>query len=399
MKKTLLMAVPLSAAVCFGGELKAETADWQAKCQAICDWAVRENLQGALQFVAYKDGKKVVDVWAGTMTTNAGSAKVDGSTLFPIFSTEKPLLETAVHRTVEKGMMDLAKPLCTWWPEFTGEGKEKLTLREALAFRSGMPDSPPGAGLGAKSISTIADWDAMTKWYAAAKPQITPGTKQRYMAVSYAWILGKPLENVWKKPINDVLREQVLIPAGIEKDFYFAADDEALTRIATAYKSECFETMNQEIPRRTCLPSAWAVASARGIAQFYNRLCGFDGREPLVSKATLDDALKPCRHASDPLPDAKTMQEKWFMIFGTGYGLWGEADNMSRVFGHGGVGGSEGLCDRSQRLVVGFTCNFDKDVGRVRSKLYGVVGMKWRYWKDADADIQEIQMSTMKGSK
>jgi hypothetical protein len=43
-------------------------------------------MQGALQFCAFKDGKCIVDVWAGTMTTNAGAAKIDGDTLFPIFS-------------------------------------------------------------------------------------------------------------------------------------------------------------------------------------------------------------------------------------------------------------------------------------------------------------------------
>ena len=221
------------------------------------------------------------------------------------------------------------------------------------------------------------------------------GVKQRYMSISYAWALGRPLEGAAKRPLNDILVDEVLRPCGIEHDFYFAADDAAIPRIGTAYMSEPYMQMNDDRRRRMCLPSAYAVANARAIARFYNRLCGFDGEAPLVKKATLDAALKPCRHESDPLPSAQEMKEKWFMLFGMGYGLWGEADNLSRVFGHGGVGGSEGLCDRSQRLTVGFTCSFAKDVRKVRSKLYGIVGMKWRYWDDAEADIQNLQMSTV----
>ena len=371
--------------------------DLQAKCQAVCDWAVAEGLQNAVQFCAYRDGKCIVDVWAGTMSTNVGSPKITGATLFPIFSTEKPLLATAVHRAVEKKRMDYNKPISTWWPEFTGDGKENLTLGLTLGYRSGMSAGFPK---GINGVEDECDWKKICTLAAAEKPEIEPGTVQRYMSISYAWMLGRPLEKAMGKRLNDVLVEEVLRPAGIEHDFYFAADAEALKRIGTAYnrqpeKQISFATMNDDRRRKMCLPSAYAVADARAIARFYNRLEGFDGAPPILRASTLDAALKPCRHESDPLPDAKTMKEKWFMLFGMGYGLWGEPGRLDRLYGHGGVGGSEGLCDRDLKLTVGFTCDFDKDVRKVRSKLYGIVGIKWRYWDDAEADIQNLQMSTI----
>ena len=139
----------------------------------------------------------------------------------------------------------------------------------------------------------------------------------------------------------------------------------------------------------------FAVADARAIARFYNRLCGFDGQPPLLAHKTLDVALEPCRHVSDPLPPPDKLDKDWFMVFGMGYGLWGDSKNISRIFGHGGIGGSEGLCDRDKRLTTGFTCNFGKDVRKVRDLLYAVVGMCWRYGNDKGADIQEIQMRQM----
>ena len=82
------------------------------------------------------------------------------------------------------------------------------------------------------------------------------------------------------------------------------------------------------------------------------------------------------------------------MVFGMGYGLWGEADDLSRVFGHGGVGGSEGLCDRSRRLAVGYTCNYDHAPPKLREAFYSLVGMRWRYWNE-DVNIQDLQMATV----
>lgn len=368
------------------------TGELQQRAQELADLAVRGGMQGALQFCAFRDGKCIVDVWAGAMEEGPGAAAIDGRTLFPIFSTGKPLLATAVHRAVECGKLEYDKPVSRYWPEFRGGGKERLTVRELLGYRSGLPDNKPGMGFDRRSIASEADWNAMLAWYASCVPEIEPGTTQRYMPKSYGWALGGLLEKIWMRPLGDILTEQVLRPAGIADDFFFVCGDAEVARVATVYKSAPFETMNDDLARRSMLPSAWSVSTARGVAAFYNRLCGFDGRPPLVGKATLDEALRPCRHPADPLPDAEGLKN-WHMIFGMGYGLWGGADDISRVFGHGGVGGSEGLCDRSKRLAVGYTCNFDNAPPKLREAFYSLVGMRWRYWNE-DVNIQDLQMAT-----
>lgn len=302
------------------------------------------------------------------------------------------MLATAVHRLVEKKRMDYDKPLSTWWPALTGGGKEKITLGLTLGYRAGMTTGFPE---GFATAGDQCDWKKLCAAVEASDPIEPVGVKQRYLSIAYAWLLGRPLEGATKRPLNDVLVDEVLRPSGIEHDFYFAADNAALTRIATAYGSEMFETMNDNRRRKMCLPSAYAVANARAIARFYNRLEGFDGEVPLVRKTTLDSALEPCRHPDDPLPSDEDLKKNWHMVFGRGYGLWGEPGRLSRLYGHGGVGGSEGLCDRDLKLTVGFTCNIAKEVRKARSKLYGIVGMRWRYWDDAEADIQNLQMSTI----
>ncbi len=368
------------------------------------EWAVRDIIeealmldkQGAVQFCAFRNGRCIVNVAGGNLSTNAGAAACTTTSLFPVFSTEKPLLATAVHRAVEQGRMDYDKPLSTWWPEFGCKGKERLTLRETLAYRSGVNGTRP-KGV-SEDYREYADWAKLIACQAADKPEIEPGTKQRYMPRAYAWMLGHPLEVAMRKPLKQILDEEVLVPAGITNEFYFVCDESVFPRIATFYRSPYCEVMNNDWARKALLPSSYAVASAHGIAQFYNRLCGFDGQPPLLKKETLVEALKVCRHPDDPIPPLD-VQKKWFvMVFGMGYGLWGEMDDIGSVFGHGGAGGSEGLCDQKQKLVVGFTCNFEDPYTYkvLRRRLYELVGMRMRYSDYDEFDIQAVQMRSQK---
>ena len=375
--------------------------DMQAECQRLCDLAIAEGMQGGMQFCAYRNGRKIVDVFAGTVSSNANAAAVRGDTLFPIFSTEKPLLATACHRAVERGLMDYDKPLCTWWPELKGDGKEKLTLRETLAYRTCLPGGAPGGKNNpvcdhALSDRELCDWDYVCRVAAADKPNGVPGTVQAYLPYAYAWMVGHPLEVALKKPLKQVLDEEVLRPAGIEKDFYFVVPRTEYPRVATMFSGQFVENMNEDWARQALLPSAWAVSSAEALCRFYNRLCGYDGKPPLIRKETLDEALRPCRHPGDPLPSPESMKRDWFMLFGMGYGLWGEAGRMDRVFGHGGAGGSEALVDRDNELIVAFTTNIPRGCIELRDRLYEVVGLRWRYWND-NVSIQDLQMTTSSG--
>ena len=50
-----------------------------------------------------------------------------------------------------------------------------------------------------------------------------------------------------------------------------------------------------------------------------------------------------------------------------------------RIFGHGGVGGSEGLLDRKQHLAIGYTRNLFADPNG-RNEFLKLIGLKNRDW-------------------
>jgi hypothetical protein len=52
------------------------------------------------------------------------------------------------------------------------------------------------------------------------------------------------------------------------------------SRASRRFSRALRSSQNDDLARRSMLPSSWDVSSARVIAMFYNRLCGFDGRTP-----------------------------------------------------------------------------------------------------------------------
>ena len=350
----------------------------QEVVQKLLDEGVAAGWQSCAQCCVYIDGEKVVDVWAGVMDKTS-KKPIDGDTLLPIFSTEKPLLATAMHIAHDRGLVDYDDPVSKYWPEFAGDGKEKLTIRQLLGHRAGMP-----AGFDKESKADLINWEHMVKVAAAAKPVWTPGTKTGYLSQSYAWYVGVPLTRIFNRPINDLLTDEVLKPSGIERDFYFSVPDSELSRCATVYADkpgDAFLRMNDVDYRRACIPSAYAVSSARGLAKFYMRLAGMDGKKPLIRPETLAEASTPERWEGEPLPSAEELVTKWQMIFALGWGVWGDPGDLGRIIGQGGIGGSEGYGDVRNRIAIGYTCGTsiatpDHDL---RPAIYRACGVRTRH--------------------
>src|ERR1700722_12621803 len=91
-------------------------------------------------------------------------------TIFDMASLTKVEATTpAVMLLIERGQVKLDAPVCTYIPEFTGGGKEKVTVRELLTHTSGLPPD----------IETKSDWHGWKtgiKMDCAVQLDATPGT-------------------------------------------------------------------------------------------------------------------------------------------------------------------------------------------------------------------------------
>lgn len=139
---------------------------------------------------------------------------VNETILFQAASVTKSVFAFIVLRLVEKGIIDLDKPLHQYLP-FTNiahnEHYKLLTARLVLSHQSGLPNwawgGPDGYTSGQKA-------DLLFK----------PGTKYGYSGEAFQY-LGRVVEHVTKKDLNQLLKEEVIDALDIPPLFFMKNDE------------------------------------------------------------------------------------------------------------------------------------------------------------------------------
>src|SRR5471030_1648756 len=87
-------------------------------------------------FSATRNGKAVVDVWGGNA---APDLSWRGDTLQVIFSGTKGLTAACMLMLIDRGQLDLEKPVVHYWPEFAANNKSGLLVRDVVSHHAGLP--------------------------------------------------------------------------------------------------------------------------------------------------------------------------------------------------------------------------------------------------------------------
>jgi len=214
-----------------------------------------------------KDGKVIFHQTYGVKNIIT-QAKVEEHTLFEAASVTKPVFAYAVQRLMEKGLIDLDKPLYEYLPNKDIEQDErykKITARHVLTHRTGFPN-----------------WRNMN---ADGKLDIKfePGTKYGYSGEGFEY-LKKVVEKITGKKVEQVLQEEVINPLGLYH-FYFSKNDTLEKLLATGH----FDN----IPSNDGLPEEPGMAyslhtEANAFTRFMLALLHQEGLKP----ETYDNMLK-----------------------------------------------------------------------------------------------------------
>src|SRR6266853_932974 len=126
-------------------------------------------------------------------------------TIFDAASLTKVVACTpAVMLLVERGQIELEERVQTYFPEFKGDGKETITIRQLLTHTSGLrPD-----------ISTRPAWsgyDTAIRMACAEKPLTPPGTAFRYSDINF-FLLGEIVRRVSGMKFNEFVEREVYRP-------------------------------------------------------------------------------------------------------------------------------------------------------------------------------------------
>jgi uncharacterized protein YbbC (DUF1343 family) len=110
----------------------------------------------------------------------------------------------AVMLLIERGQVGVDDPVQKYIPEFTGDGRETVTVRQLLTHTSGLrPD-----------IETRSDWQGRQTAIAKAceeKLQSPPGTRVRYSDINF-FLLGEIVQRASGKPLEEFVQLEIYRP-------------------------------------------------------------------------------------------------------------------------------------------------------------------------------------------
>lgn len=195
--------------------------------QQVLDDLVSSGQEVGVQIAAYLDGELVVDCWAGTADEQTGR-RVDGDTLFNVYSVTKPVAATALHILVDRGLIGYDDNVADHWPEFAQNGKAATTVRDVLTHRAGIPQMPEGV-----TPELMCDFDWMTDQIAKLTPLAPPGEMTMYLSMTFGWIVGALVNRVdpQHRSIGTFIREEIAEPLNAD-DLWVGLPESELPRVA-----------------------------------------------------------------------------------------------------------------------------------------------------------------------
>lgn len=157
-------------------------------------------------------GRTVVELRGGH-ADRARTRPWQRDTLVCGFSTSKAVTAMAVLDAVAEGELELDAPLVAHWPEFAGDGREAITLRQVLAHRAGLPGYRRSSGLGPEDLLEPA---RMTAALAEERPFWTPGEAHGYHARTFGLLLGEVLRRATGETVGARLRRRIAGPRDLD---------------------------------------------------------------------------------------------------------------------------------------------------------------------------------------
>ncbi len=280
--------------------------------------------------------------------------------LFWLFSASKPFIAVLVHRYVERGLLSLDAPVSQYWPEFGDNGKQYITVRQVLQHRTGMPTA--GSALG--DALAMSNWRRSVERIERSAPKLDPDLGPAYQFLIYGFLLGELLQRVSGRPVEELLREQLLEPLGLH-DTFVGLPDAAWPRHVPVHVDGpgggiAQSVLNRRITRAAVIPAAGISTTAADLGAFYRALLDDRvGRGPgLLRPETLATALEPSNERQmDVFARAPI---RWSAGFQLGGVRWGSRTGpMGRLssplaFGHNGSNCCLAWADPKRDLVVSY---------------------------------------------
>jgi CubicO group peptidase (beta-lactamase class C family) len=239
-----------------------------------------QNYPGGAAVCVYHHGECVADLWGGYRNEQQELWQRD--TMSPSFSTTKGVASTLLHIFADRGLIDYAAPVATYWPEFAQAGKAEITVQQVLSHQSGLYHIRQMID----RADRMLDWDHMIGAIERTAPAHTPGERTGYHGLTFGFLVGEIIQRVSGKKFSTLVQQEIARPLGLD-GLYIGAPSREIKRAAqlmipqgtrrlsqTSFGSKLevgvsnFSRLLRALGRDSDLTSIFDALAPRGISDF-----------------------------------------------------------------------------------------------------------------------------------
>ena len=316
------------------------------------------------------NGAMVVDLWGGWCDV-ARTTPWQRDTITNVWSSTKTVTVLPALVLIDRGLLDLDKPVCAYWEEFGDKGKADITIRQILSHSSGVSGWEQPV-----QLADLFNWEKSTAMLAAQAPWWEPGTASGYHDHNFGHLIGEVIRRITGKSLGTFLADEITNP--LHADFHIGLAHSEFHRVANVVPAPQFEVPQVlelgSVRDKTLNGPRWYPEDAWTDAWRQAEIGGANGHGNARSLARLQ-ALVACGgevggiRCFSPQTSELVVQEQIQgrdrvldipLRWGLGYALKNESVGYipdGRVCLWGGWGGSVSLADLDRRMSLSYVMN------------------------------------------
>ena len=310
------------------------------KTKEIIDKLCKEGLIKDFSITVYKNNSKIKFF-----------EKFENNNLFYVFSAGKPLVAAVIWKLYDQKKIDFNDKISKFWPEFSKNNKNEITVKDVLTHSSGVSLSET------LSDNDYTDLNRISMWLENYSPESKPGQRIAYHQVTYGWILGEIIQRITNKSFEESFEELVKKPLRLNDTRFKVKNLEELPVEIFRHTSSNLKTIPiifklfsiNKIP----LISGTCISTSSDLALFYNQILH---NKNWISENTKKEILKVHKEGLDYNDHLKLVKLGLGVRFDSNTMNERSSNLLEKTFGHTGLVSCTGWASLSNKISVGI-CN------------------------------------------
>lgn len=210
---TLLLSIPAAAQLQRATPAAAGmSAERLERAAAILDGQVKSGELGAGALLVARKGKIVLERGFGKLSPAPNAPPVKPDSIFLLASITKPVTACALMLLFERGLVSINDPVSQYIPEFQGDQRSKIRVRDLLSHTSGLPDMLPENTELRRAHAPLSQFVA-----GAVKTPLLYEPREDFRYQSMGTLLaGEIVERVTRTRLRDFEQKEIFGPLGMK---------------------------------------------------------------------------------------------------------------------------------------------------------------------------------------